>query len=463
MVEFLPETGGCVESVRGFAEEEAKIYRGRINGSEDKLKVVGKKYYVSQNGDDSLDGTSPQNAFRTLRRVAELGDSLKEGDGVFFERNSFFRTSEDLNLKSGVAYAAYGDGAKPVICGSEKNYAEKSLWHCTEAENIWRMSFPHSDAGIIVLDGGSETGKKRIKLSQLTENDDFYHDWDDGAIYFYSDRGNPGEIFNEIEIGIKTRLFHLPADVHDIVIDNIAFCYTGLFGIRADGGAENITVTNCTFSWIGGSLFNNKSNRFGNGIEFVMGCDNIVVKNCSFDQIFDSGVTFQIGAVPYRNFTVEACLFEYNGMSGFEWWTQGDTGERDGIPIDVTAVENIFIKNNLMRLTGFGWSKATRCPGHIRNGWRPQWHPNLKNFIIENNIFDYANGQIFASGWHTVPEGYKVRNNTYYQGKPAAVEADGRYQPFAPMDGKSFYVSDCEEFSAAVCAADEAPKEIKWL
>ena len=47
---------------------------------------------------------------------------------------------------------------------------------------------------------------------------------------------------------------------YDIVIDNISFAYTGLFGIRADSLAKNITITNCKFSWIGGSLFNNKSN-----------------------------------------------------------------------------------------------------------------------------------------------------------------------------------------------------------
>lgn len=444
MNKTLPATGGCVEQIIGGANEEAAIFRNRIDESEDKLVVTGKNFYVSQNGNDNNDGTSPQKAFRTLKRVTQLEDSLKAGDGVFLERGSVFRTSADFELVSGVTYGAYGEGKKPEVYGSEKNYAEEGLWILTESSNIWKMNFPQTDAGIIVLDGGRKTGKKQLNLNELTENDDFYHDWDKNILYFYSDCGNPGVVFSEMEIGIKTRIFHMSAESHDITVDNISFSYTGLFGVRSDGNAKNITITNCAFSWIGGSLFNNKSNRFGNGIEFAAGCEDITVKNCSFDQIFDSGVTFQIGDAPYRNFTVEDCLFEYNGMSGFEWWTKGDQGEKDGIPIDVTVIENISIKNNLIRLTGYGWSKATRSPAHIRNGWRDKFYPNMKNFVIKDNVFDCVDGQIIASVWKKAPEGYRVCNNTYYQ-------------------GKNVDASNYEELVCTVGAVDKSPQKIEWI
>lgn len=464
MKKTLPETGGRVLSVLGYAEEEARIFRERINSSKDELMVDGKKFYVSQNGDDQNDGTSPEKAFKTLDKVREISNTLKSGDGVFLERNSIFRTNADLDLVSGVTYAAYGEGDKPQVYGSEKNYAQNDIWVASEIQNVWMINpFLLSDVGIIVLDGGSETGKKQMNLDELTENDDFYHDWDEKILYFYCDKGNPAEVFSQIEIGTKTRIFHMPQESHDIRIDNIGFSYAGIFGVRGSGLTKNITITNCTFAWIGGSLFANKSNRFGNAIEFAAGCEDILVKNCSFDQIFDTGVTFQIESSPFRNFVVEDCLFEYNGMSGFEWWTGGNQGEKDGLPIDITIIENIKIQNNLMRLTGFGWSKAVRSPTHIRNGWSPKWYPNMKGFVIENNIFDYVNGPIIASGWRIQPDGYKICNNTYYQSSVELNDDEIGYVPFASKSEEKNYASCNDEFISAVNSVDNSPKKIKWI
>lgn len=464
----LPDTGGVVEAVSGGAETEAAALRKAIDEAEDELVVTGNKYYVSQNGDDGNDGTTPEKAFKTLKGLESINDSLQSGDGVFLERGSVFRVDSDsdfgLILKNGVTYGAYGEGEKPAVYGSERSYAEPGLWTETENENVWQMNFDAGDAGIIVLDGGSEVGKKQMYLNELTVNDDFYHDWDNKLLYFYCDRGNPGEVFGEMEIGTKKELFHLLNNrAKDVKIDNISFSYSGTFAIRGMGNASGITVTNCSFSWIGGSLYNNKSNRYGNAIEFSSGCENITVKSCSFKQIFDSGVTFQIGNDAYRNFTVEGCLFEYNGMSAFEWFTQGDSGKQDGIPIDITVIEDITFKNNIARFTGYGWSKATRSPAHIRNAWSTKWYPNMKDFVISNNIFDCANGQIIASPWISPPDGYTVRGNTYYQRNVKATGADGMYLPFTPINGANEYVTNYEEFVWAVSVNDESPGKIEWL
>lgn len=465
----LPSTGGTVEKVIGGAEKEAAIYRNQIDSAEDNIVVTGRKYYVSQNGSDSNAGTSPDKPLKTLSKISGKYSSLRAGDAVYFERGSIFRTSAayGLYLKEGVSYGAYGQGEKPKIYASARNYADKTLWTQCEIPNVWKMNFEttieKNDIGIIVIDGGKEVGKKQMYLAELTVNDDFYHDWDTNILYFYCDKGNPGEVFNEIEIGAKTEIFHFVTDAKDIKIDNISFSYSGTFAIRSPGGVKNISITNCAFSWIGGSLFENKTNRFGNAIEFAAGCEYILVKNCSFDQIFDTGVTFQVGGSPFRNFTVEDCLFEYNGMSGFEWWTDGDDGDQDGIPIDVTVIENISIKNNLFRLTGFGWSKDTRSPAHIRNGWKNKIYPNMKNFEISDNIFDYVNGQIIASGWKNTPEEYKIFNNTYYQRAVKMYDYNGKYLPFTPIDDQRYYASNFEEFISSVHSVDNSPKKIAWI
>lgn len=456
----LPDTGGMVETLNGGAKAEATALRNAINTASDTVSVTGAKYYISNNGSDSNDGRSPETAFKTLEKVSGIG--LGTNDAVFLERGSVFRLASAIILKNGVTYAAYGQGEKPAVYGSQKNYASKSLWGSTGTENVWRMSFFKSDAGIIVLNGGSETGKKQMNLKELTVNNDFYHDWEGNTLYFYCDKGNPGEVFSEIEIGVKERLFHLREGAHDIKIDNIDFKYSGIFGIRSEGEVYNITVTNCAFSWIGGCLFDNKSNRYGNAIEFADGCENILVKNCSFDQIFDSGVTFQLGNKPYRNFTVENCLFEYNGMSGFEWWALGDDSVENGVYTDLTVIEDIKFNNNIVRLTGYGWSKATRSPAHIRAAWKNKIYPNLKNFTISGNIFDCVNGQIIASCWETPPETYTVSDNTYYQSF-IKNSKNGMYLPFTSIDGQNQYVTNYEEFIWAVVMNDESPRKIEWI
>ena len=167
--------------------------------------------------------------------------------------------------------------------------------------------------------------------------------------------------------------------------------------------------------------------------------------------------------MPYRNFVVENCLFEYNGMSGFEWWALGDDSVENGVYTDLTVIEDIKFKNNIVRLTGYGWSKATRSPAHIRAAWKNKIYPNLKNFTISGNIFDCVNGLIIASCWDTPPESYVVSGNSYYQSFVETEGNNGLYMPFTPINGQSEYVSNREEFIWAVFMNDEAPEKIVWL
>ena len=129
-------------SMHGGSDKEASILKKKILGAKDEVVIKGKKYYISNNGDDKNDGLSPATAWATFNKFHAMGDFLKEGDGVLLERGSTWRVWKDITMKTGVTYAAYGEGPKPCLLGSDKNYADPSFWTKTERENVWVANFP---------------------------------------------------------------------------------------------------------------------------------------------------------------------------------------------------------------------------------------------------------------------------------------------------------------------------------
>ena len=71
-------------------------------------KTGGRIFYVSEKGNDEKDGLTPENAWRTIKRVSADAGEVAYGDTVLFERGGIFRGS--IKLTSGVTYGAYGWG-----------------------------------------------------------------------------------------------------------------------------------------------------------------------------------------------------------------------------------------------------------------------------------------------------------------------------------------------------------------
>ena len=125
---------------------------------------LGRVYYVSNNGNDANDGLTLESAWKTFKNADAEAQIIKEGDKVLFERGGLYRGS--LQLVSGVTYSAYGDGEKPHLYGSLRNYAEPDLWDADDKESIWKMNVgTMRDIGNIVFDHDylekSITGYKR--------------------------------------------------------------------------------------------------------------------------------------------------------------------------------------------------------------------------------------------------------------------------------------------------------------
>ncbi len=444
-----------IANISSESDAAATALRNKILNSGDSIKISGKKYYVSSiNGNDENDGTSPERALKTLAKTSKL--SLKEGDAVLLERGSVFRLNGSYTLKNGVTYAAYGKGSKPAVYGSSRNYADISLWKPYEEKaNIWVMdnTFP-GDVGNIVFDHGSNGCNGIDYVLSLSENGDFYYDEVNSKLYLYYDKGNPGRNFKDIEISPRFVLFSIPTGGHDITIDNISLKYSGSFAIR---GLEldNVNITNCEIAWIGGAWQANGLARFGNGIE-VGGVQNSTWKNNWIYQIFDSAITFQLDTNTVKNNYFTENLLEYCGMSSFEWWQSTKDGVIDGI------IEDVYFTDNISRFPGYGWSQ--RGGRHIQGPFQSQDYPNMKNFVIKNNIFDSCNGSLSCWIWYTPDVNknrYLMSNNTYYQKK---TENSGNIFGYAlDRESGTYYANDQKSFENAVALMEKNPKLVKWL
>ena len=292
-------------------------------------------YYIDhKNGNDALDGRSPQSARKNYTDL-----SLKKGDEVLFKRGSFYR--DKLHALPYVSYGAYGDGEVPTFCGSTDVSGEEN-WALTERENVWkcRKLIP-GDVGNMLL-GDGLYGTFRWELDELSADGDFYDarsilgdcfkQGNEPSLYLYS-QGNPAAKYPHIEaISYNTRQLVKLSD--GMSFDSLRFINSGVHGMAGNG--DHITVRNCSFENIGGCAWSHELRiRFGNGFEIWERGDDILIENCSFKSVYDSCVTHQgpgEDTKPAERFICRGCHFDTYGMAAFEY--------RDKLPIDSAFVGN---------------------------------------------------------------------------------------------------------------------------
>ena len=327
LFESLPETAARFpedEAVNARAEEllqEGQSRRDAILATETTIvksdtfvpgeTYTGTAYYISNDGNDSADGTSPESAWATIDRLNQA--ELDYGDAVFFRRGDVWRAVQ-VNSQPGVTYSAYGEGEKPGLYGSEENGggAEKwSLWYEGEdGRKIWVYYRPMLDCGAIYLgedlaaekvqafwngqtyqvlsdmwltDQTEQAAEDQATLPEfdpavhLTEDLTFFSQasnglpdtlpiyllgWvdtgereqycltADGPLYLRCDQGNPGELYGDIEFLSPYAPFDGVWD--DVVIDNLCVLYTGRNILSVAPECEGVLVQNCELGWGGG-------------------------------------------------------------------------------------------------------------------------------------------------------------------------------------------------------------------
>ena len=432
-----------------------------------------KVYYVSNSGSDDNDGTSESKPFKTIAKVNSVLEGLSSwySATVCFERGGVWR-GEQLLAISNLTVTAYGTGAKPVIMGSPENgggSANASKW--TEVQpNIWRYegSNDWADVGNIVFNDGESYANKIIQLyvkqegwanyaltdytnapaqkytfnsyTDLKNDLDFFHDKDfkggsgaTGYLYLYSSEGNPAERFDSIEFAIDLKLVYIKHD-NGVTVDNICFQYTGAHAVAAEGTPDetlsNLTVQNCEFYWIGGSIQDRiqasvigeqavtYDERYGNAIEVYGQVDGFIARNNYIYQVFDTGITVQKtmsssgGDYSQKNIEFSNNVIEYCNYSIEYFLTQIPEGNN-------SSMVNFVISGNYMWNAGKGFCETRMIWGrgfsaHIKSQFTAPCN-RAENFVISNNVMIGVRDQFLqirnSFGKDSMPT---LTDNTFY-------------------------------------------------
>ena len=443
-------------------DKQAEELKKAILEAKDTIEIAGTTYYVSNSGSDENNGKTPETPWKTIERVNK--EELLPGDGVRFKRGDLFRGT--IISRNGVTYCAYGEGEKPKFYAWNKNLGDASLWTLYNAENnIWKLNEKILDCGTLVFNGGEKHSYKHIPSYRYGK---FYCRWKDGVefdltkelendldIYWYfegnfttvptkgedfpvpevdetcfgdlylrCDKGNPGEIYSDIEAIPRTCIVRVWS-IDNVTVDNFCMKYAN-FGISAfDTNVKGLHVTNCEIGWIGGCIQNYTGTdpnfleekrggvtRYGNGIEIYGGCTDFLVENNYIYQVYDAGATHQVTTFGDKFIMKDVCysgnLME-NCVYSIEYFLDERVKNTDSI------MENIEIKGNILRFGGYGWGQQrhnTYTPALIK-GW--SYENSARNFTIHHNVFDrsaYRLVHLVAGKEEYLP---KMSGNTYVQ------------------------------------------------
>ncbi len=368
-------------------DEFTEQAKAMITENTDDLKAVnGKNYYISADGDDNADGLSPETAWKTLQRASDF--SLSEGDAVLLRRGDTWY--EGITAQSGVIYSAYGKGAKPRIFKAYNGMEHE--WLKTDIPNVWvyDMEISDADIGVIVFDDGLLYAEKKLSLAELNNDLDFLYACErssaeeiNNKLYLRCDKGNPREVFRQIDISRPKSIITIPNRAHDITIKNLEMRYGQdmFFGTYY----KNIRISYCVHGFTGGILISKaRQVRYGGGGGAWCNCDGIYYDHCWFYQHFDTAVTPQYDGASehqadFRNYVVTDSIIETTEYS-LEYFNTHKSREDN-------FFENMIFSYNLCRKGGKGFGDKKIHSRYIKS-W-PHQNP-CYNCEFSHNIFDRA-------------------------------------------------------------------------
>jgi hypothetical protein len=408
--------------------------------------VNGATYYVSNSGNDSNSGASPEQAWASLQKVQNVG--LLPGDIVLFKRGDVWRTVEELStefkIPSGtssqrITIGSYGAGSeKPYIIGSiSKN--KTSDWTNTTG-NLWRTSLPsYRSPTQVVFNFWASNGLHAIPGTRnwfgethatRTTNPNAQGEWEyDTYLYVYS-IDNPAIHYSSIEVVVEPTDWSTFDDIIDlgsyVTIDGLFIGLSSRHGVNTAN--DGVIIRNSDIAFCGKQVWkwHNQSgtyllNGIGNGIQFWQASgqtvsDGIVEKNRIW-QCFDACITNQgttgIGEnITYRNNIVFKC--EY----GMEVWTSTSGYINDGI----------YIYHNTFAFNGYGWGHERGIPpgSESTRGLDFSLFRRNENIAVKNNIFYKPRWCSSATEFADYPS-YDLNYNLYYAPDAPLLFRNGMY------------------------------------
>ncbi|MBR6509462.1 MAG: right-handed parallel beta-helix repeat-containing protein [Clostridia bacterium] len=416
------------------------------------------KHYISENGDDNNDGLSPEKPLKTVYGL-KIGDIL-HGHAILFERGGTFRIPKTIIANGGLFYGAYGSGEKPKLLGSIRDYADPNIWSEKE-KDIWVLKLPLSSASMMNFNNDTYLGVKKALYSEVVDNGDFYHDTDEGVLYLKCSLGNPGSVFDNIEIATTSYIFKTN-NTNNVTIENLCMKYAACHGIIC-ADVNDITIRNCEIGWVGGIFVKDSlENRYGNAIEFWYRAENIIVENCWIYQAFDAALTFQgdgPGITTFKNIHFENNLIEYCSMN-FEYWVRFFNEKREKMQIGF--MHGIRFCDNILRCAGYGWGGIQRLVKPDQAFllcWNTVFREDvMKDFYIMDNIFDTADCSMIYAIPPSMQKGLYVTHNSYFQREPTGKNTHNQIIRVLDINAHNQ-----TEFEDAIRLFDSKPNVIKWM
>ena len=438
-------------NISGASDMTAVTLRNVIANKENLTATGETTFYISaQTGSDLNNGLTPSTAWKTLEAVYMHRDQIHSGDTILLARGGIYRGT--IDTLSGVTYGAYGSGPKPCVYGSREN-AAKGHWIVTDIPNVYAYKTYTNDIGIIVFDHGEAVGIKKLNgLAALKNNFDFFHDPEGRTLYLYLDKGNPADLYTDIEMGFNQDIVSIQRGVHDVTIENISFKYTGAHGISTGIGVYNICVQYCEFGWIGGSILAKTTDtRYGNAIQFWGACSDSIIDHNWIYQVYDTALTHQYKGtdqnmvakeMTYSNNLIEYCTYS------FEYFWKCVDSSGNVITPPTFYMEDISVTNNIMRFSGYGWGNQRpdlNAAAHIKS-WDSSPDP-AKSFAISGNTFDtawFGLIKISAGDSSSLPV---LSGNTY-------IQQSGKKLGYYGVNGSTTELVFAENIVNSICAFD---------
>lgn len=434
-------------------DNQAEALRKEIIDLPDTLLKNKNIYYVSYRAKQGGDGKSPETAWNSLAFI----DIVPEGSTILFERGGVYR--EKFELKSNMSYGAYGKGVKPCIYGSVANFADEALWK-EESKGIWVLQgYEVESAGGIIFDHGKDVGIFALNSKALISDLTFCTV--KGKLKLRCDKGNPGALYDSIEVNDKGHIIYATGYIENVVIENLCVKYGGEHGISINL-CKNVKIRGCEIGYIGGCVTDYEFVRYGNGIQFWRDCDGVVCEKNWIYQCYDAGLTHQTSsAAVQKNINFSKNLIEYCVYNIEAFNEHGKT-------------ENVTYKDNILRFAGYGCFDPKSRLGSNSSAvshiclWR---HPNPgSNFKITGNIFD-TSYRYLIYGYYLNEAGKNatVSGNTYVQqplSKTYAFDKDNigsQVSVTQLANGTVLKANDLASLTSGVKAIDTSPKKIQYV
>ncbi len=423
--------GGLTNGEIKYFEVTAVSEHGESEASDIIWAHPDTTYYIdNKQGDDSLDGKSPETAWKTLERAR--AQVFQPGENLLFKRGSIW--TDTLEVKNNgtaehpISIGAYGVGVDPIITnrGQVPGWDNETLW-TSHGDNIWSIYYgPWKRAARMWFDG-----KEQVK-AQFPVNLSAAYPWiwnhEEERIYLYSPR-NPANMFNSIE---ESMVFHGPS------LSVVKTNYQSYRSLRLEGGESAVSLTgsnhiefiDCEIGRDTGSIGMWISGGYSG--ERVTPSNYGLIKWCVVDPWFRQSYPFEKAQTEdgihmrdnVNHWTITDSEIRHWGHTGIDiFQTRSDT----------TASHNT-VKDNFFTSSEVSYGRAFSTKG--RNG-------GCSNNLFEGNIVANCSVPIQIGGDHNV----LIGNLVYGQWKtPVIKEPQGDAIVFTPaMSGDQTYVSNDNE------------------